>query len=685
MPPTPSIRLTLKALQELGPRQVELYLAYQLGLRSGYLRWKTPGEPSSTNQEQGPSPEDESGQIRRWLPLPKREDLIAAIGIDGLKSALAEADEIVSGQVRLFGGAPVPLSLRLAGPLRHWTAYEKGQIKGEKRDIKWVWEPGRFGWAYTLARAYHLSGEETYAQAFWDETETFLEANPANMGPHWASAQEVALRLVALVFASQILLDSDHTTSERLARLSGSIAAHARRIPPTLAYARAQNNNHLLSEAAGLLTAGCTMLGHPQASEWERIGWQWLNFGFQTQIKTGGAYVQHSTNYHRLMLQLALWACLVSREAGKELVGETRQRLASATRWLLAMVDPVSGQVPNLGPNDGAYIMPLSSCSFHDYRPVLQAAGLAFLREPAFRPGPWDEMSLWFDLNTQVPGSSKPQEEAAYTLSPPSSTPLVLRTKHSWAYLRAARFTSRPGHADQLHLDLWWRGLNVAQDPGTYLYNAPPPWDNPLSCTQVHNTITIDGQDQMTRAGRFLWLDWAQGEVLEQNRNARGAGKRIVAQHDGYRRLGVLHQRAAEHGEARWVITDSLVPASKAEAALIVQNSPFRIRLHWLLPDWAWDIENVQDKFGTEIRIESPYGWITLRVQFSPETAQSGGNHAHEVCLIRAGELLYGSGSVSPILGWASRNYSYKEPALSFAVETESPLPVKMITEWIFP
>ena len=33
---------------------------------------------------------------------------------------------------------------------------------------------------------------------------------------------------------------------------------------------------------------------------------------------------------------------------------------------------------------------------------------------------------------------------------------------------------------DQLHLDLWWRGLNIAQDAGTYLYNADPPWDNPL-------------------------------------------------------------------------------------------------------------------------------------------------------------------------------------------------------------
>jgi hypothetical protein len=685
VPAIPSIRLSLKALQELGPKQVGLYLAHQLAVRSGYLRWKTPAEPLSTHRDPWIKAEKESGQIRRWLPLPRREDLVGVIETGGLKSALAEADEIVSGQVRLFGGAPVPLNLRIPGTLKHWTAYEKAQIQGGKQDIKWLWEAGRFGWAYILGRAYHLSGEERYAQSFWDYTEIFLEANPVNMGPHWASAQEVALRLIALVFASQIFLNSDHTTPARLARLSDSIATHARRIPPTLAYARAQNNNHLLSEAAGLLTAGCALPEHPQASRWERIGCRWLDYGFRTQIDTGGAYAQNSTNYHRLMLQIALWTCLVSRATSIDLDGQTRQRLTAATRWLLAMVDPVSGQVPNLGPNDGAYIMPLSSCPFHDYRPVLQAAGLAFLGEPAFRPGPWDEMSLWFDIDTQVPSSSKPQEEAAYTLSPPTTTPLILRTKHSWGYLRAASFTSRPGHADQLHLDLWWHGLNIAQDAGTYLYNAPPPWDNSLSRTQVHNTITIEGQDQMTRAGLFLWLDWAQGEVLEQNQNVNAARKGIAAQHNGYHRFGVLHQRAAECREDHWVITDNLVPSTKPKSAFSLRNSLHKIRLHWLLPDWPWDIDNIPDKKRTKMRLESPFGRITLRVQFHPESTQAGSTPAHKACLIRAGELVYGTGTVSPVLGWVSRNYGYKEPALSFSVETESRLPLTVITEWDFP
>jgi len=58
-------------------------------------------------------------------------------------------------------------------------------------------------------------------------------------------------------------------------------------------------------------------------------------------------------------------------------------------------------------------------------------------------------------------------------------------------------------------------GLNVAHDPGTYLYNAAPPWDNALAGSDVHNTVTVDGGDQMLRAGRFLYLDWAQAQVVQ--------------------------------------------------------------------------------------------------------------------------------------------------------------------------
>ena len=145
----------------------------------------------------------------------------------------------------------------------------------------------------------------------------FLDNNPPYLGPHWASAQEVALRLMAFVFALQVFNGARNTSPENKARLKESIAEHAARIPPTRSYAHAQNNNHLLSEAAGLITAGFALPNHPAAQNWLFLGWRWLNNGLKSQIAGDGIYTQHSTNYHRLMLQIALWVNALSEKSNQ--------------------------------------------------------------------------------------------------------------------------------------------------------------------------------------------------------------------------------------------------------------------------------------------------------------------------------------------------------------------------------
>jgi hypothetical protein len=94
-------------------------------------------------------------------------------------------------------------------------------------------------------------------QCFWERWEKFIDANPPYNGVHWMSGQEVAIRLIGLCFAAQVFSGSQQSTPDRMLALGRSVAAHASRIPPSLSYARAQNNNHLLVEAAGLYTAGC--------------------------------------------------------------------------------------------------------------------------------------------------------------------------------------------------------------------------------------------------------------------------------------------------------------------------------------------------------------------------------------------------------------------------------------------
>lgn len=551
--------------------------------------------------------------------------------------------------MQLFGARSIKLDLSSAGRGKHWSAYHSQMP--DSSDIKPVWELGRFGWATMLARAYWLSGDEQYAEAFWQRFEEFTAANPPNLGPHWSSAQEVALRIISWAFCYSLLTDAAASTTARKGSLAQRVAEHAARIPHTLDYARAQSNNHLLSEGAGLYTAGVMLPDHPKADEWRQLGMTAFYEGIAAQVHNEGAYAQHSANYHRLLLQLGTWMQAI---AGNTLPSDIVAKLRQATAWLSALLDEDTGAVPNLGPNDSAYILPLSVLPFADFRPALQAASTAFCA-PALKAGLWDEICLWLGSET------KPTDNA--TLG--QTSPIRLTGKNSWAYFRVARFNERPGHADQLHVDLWWRGINLARDAGSFLYTAPSPWNNALAGTKVHNTLTIKGRNQMTRAGRFLWLDWAQAKLLSSRADKTGRIVFASAEHDGYARLGLTHRRDATSEANRWIVTDHVLPETEKRRVTTA-------RLHWLLPDWEWQLE------GGELRLESPHGRVELAVETSV------GEEA-KISLIRGGELIEGDAEGDPVLGWFSPTYGEKEPALSLLVDVSGKPPFTITTTWTLP
>jgi hypothetical protein len=680
----------LKALRELGPTQVGLLALYKLGLKSGHYR-------RSENTQTHPAAFDFP------LPLPESEKLLASLGPDGLSQLRRDADEIVGGHFRAFGGPPVPIQLAPPSPQTHWAnlearpnlsfrrsraaATEKSvpvnerflaDARNDNLDIKLAWEPARFGWAFTLARAWQASGDETYPAAFWRYFETFQAENSPFFGENWTSGQEVGLRLIAFAFAGAVFRHSEHTTPTRLAALAVSMGQHASRIVPTLAYARAQNNNHLLTESAALYTAGLALPDHPQAEHWRKTGQKWLAWCFKHQIDSTGEYVQHSANYHRLMLQMALWINVIaSRAQPSEAISSsqrgiahwhcvpahvsgkysprndmaTRENLSLAAHWLFCLLDFESGKVPNLGPNDGAYIFPFTNLPFEDYRPVTQAAARAFLGY-SLPPGAWDEMSLWFNVESQ---RLKVEAATPSDLRILGMYPTTLQaSEHSWAYLRTARLKSRPGHADLLHLDLWWRGQNITLDPGTFRYNDSPPWDNPLTSALYHNTVTVDGLDQFTRVSRFLYLDRA-----DATRVKAGPGS-LSARHSAYRRLGVRHTRTVSAiTPDHWRVEDEL---------LNLRGKLHTFRLHWLLPDGEYELEKRDEKL--EMRLKLPVGWLSLQIS-SPHLPLT--NYS----LVRAGDP-------DPLRGWFSPTYNVKVPALSLAVEVQSAGNVGFVSEFVF-
>ena len=90
------------------------------------------------------------------------------------------------------------------------------------------------------------------------------------------------------------------------------------------------------------------------------------------------------------------------------------------------------------------------------------------------------------------------------------------------------------------------------------------------------------------------------------------------------------------------------------------------------------------DGIGYDLRLLSPYGWLTVRLWVDHFFAATH-DDKFSAGLARAGERLWGNADVSVVDGWASTTYGKKEPALSFSMTAASSNLASFMTEFIFP
>lgn len=556
-----------------------------------------------------------------------------------------EVDGISQGRYRLFEGHQVqsvypprwsanPETGEVAADHQHWSQIEDFAYG----DIKFIWELNRFGFVYSLVRAYARTGEARYPEIFWDLAMDWRKHNPPQQGVNWKCGQETSLRVMAWCFGLYAFSNHPSSTPDRVFRLAEMIAASGERIAFNLDYALSQNNNHGVSEGVGLWTIGLLFPEFRSSRHWRNLGKQALEAQAQDLIYEDGAFSQHSFNYQRMILDLYLWAIRLG-ELNQALLSESlKNRVKIASELLYQLQEECLGRLPRYGQDDGTHILALSNSDYEDFRPVLQAVHLLLRGERLYPLGPWDESALW------ILGPSCLEA----TLQPPLRRSLeakiggyyTFRTPEGFAFLRCASYKHRPSQADMLHFDLWWRGHNIAIDPGTFSYNAPYPWRNPLAGTAYHNTVSVDGLDQMERQGRFLWIPWLRASLEVSLRSKSGKLAFWQGSHDGYQRLEdpVTHRRAVLRiGEEHWLVLDRLEG-----------NRPHAYRLHWLLPDLPY----VWDDTG-QLTLKLPEGVYDVHIGSLGPPARFS--------LVRADPA-------SP-RGWLAPRYGEKYPALSVEVK----------------
>ncbi len=580
-----------------------------------------------------------------------------------LEDLREEALRSAAGEITCFGrwradyGKPVDWHLNpISG--KRWNAhtYWSGALGDEPRvgDVKLTWEIARFPHAYRMARAGAFFPElrDQLAAALVQQIKSFVEANPFQFGVHWHSGQEIAFRHMAWLFAASSLLGPAGRMHEVEPLLVDQLLRGAAHVDAIIDYARhAVYNNHLLSEALLLYITGILF---PHASHAERLrtrGRELLTEGAERQFYADGGYIQQSHTYQRVAIQDLLWAIVFARAWGEIPPRSWRLALERSIDFLVAHQNAADGRLPNYGANDGSLPSVWSVCDYTDFRPVLQAASIAVRGERLYEPGPWDESSAWLFGPAALDAPLRPPTRRSVSFSESGYRVLRSSSGESFAAFRCGSVLDRFSQIDMLHLDVWWRGQNVLVDPGSYLYNGPKKWHDHFYETGSHNTVMVDGADQMIHHRRFKNLRWTKAKL----RRFETCPEWSVAEgeHEGYARdpIGCTHRRAVLMcGDDLWIVLDT-----------ILGEGAHGIRLQWLGKPGAW----TYNADRASLILGSDAG------DFSIQTFDSNGAPL-------PGDVV--AGQENPPRGWLSRYYGEKEPAPSLVIDGRRSLPWSVVS-----
>jgi asparagine synthase (glutamine-hydrolysing) len=528
---------------------------------------------------------------------------------------------------------------------RRWpqhTDWRTALRTGGMGDVKLTWEIGRFPQAYALARAgaFFPAEREEHARVFASQVADFSAANPFGRGIHWASSQEIVFRIMAWLYAARVLLAPDHPLFGTLAREVRAMAAFTEE---HIDYARmAVYNNHLLSEALGLFVAGVVLEGAPEAERWRQAGLEILVEQADRQFYEDGSYIQQSHTYHRVALHDLHWCIVFCRAAGMKASAEIERAVERSLDFLYAHQNERDGWLPNYGTNDGALPGIYSVCDYRDFRPVLQAASIATRGERIYAEGPWDEEPAWLFGADSAGAPLRRRDRRSVSFGGGHH---VLRGEESFATFRCGTLRDRFTQMDMLHVDLWRRGVNLLVDGGSYLYNGPAAWQKHFVSTTSHNTVTVDGMEQMVHYRKFKLLYPPDAALLEFNANA------ATGEHYAFRREGgdVVHRRSvAMVGEDRWLVLDTITGSGTHD-----------VRLHWLANDFPVELHD------SGIYLVTAEGRMSV-------TVHGGDGRALPLDVVK--------GDADTPRGWLSGHYAEKIAVPSIAVHLRGELPLSVMT-----
>lgn len=432
------------------------------------------------------------------------------------RRTLAAAATIAGGTVELFGqavavGTDPDWHATIDGPDRWpadpwWTIDIRSDVR--TGDVKWVWELGRHHHLVVLARAAHLEPDGAWAGLLGAQLTSWLDANPPEMGIHWYSNLEIALRALAWL---QILALAGHQLDLALVTRLEAVLHHSGRhlladLPYTVSTMR---NNHLVGDGLGLAVLGRAFPGDARARRWVAIGDQVLDRQLRTQLQADGSMIEDSVSYHRFVLEM-LSARVLLAPRRRQPVGVAappeRDALVRSARFLCRL-GVLDGEVPRHGDGDEGRVLTSVGPVDDLAGSVLAALALAGHGSRDADRAEHDECA-WYTAEGH-PAAPDPAERDGHAvgggIARAGRGPFTV-------WLKADGGPSH-GHADLCSSPIRLGDDWVVGDPGTGTYNGPIAERTYFRSSIAHSVTRLEHLDQLEPHRAFRWRHPAVGTV----------------------------------------------------------------------------------------------------------------------------------------------------------------------------
>lgn len=496
------------------------------------------------------------------------EKFLCNIENEKKEEIIKKADDAIKGRLEAFNAKKLnylypikwnynPITKQEVSLNKRW--YEIEDFNEKIGDIKIIWEPSRFCYFYLFSRAYIITKNIKYYEAFSENIQSWVNQNIYPYGPNYKCGQEATIRMINLLLNYTVFNKYNLITKKDKENIFKIVKYSYKKVQSNFFYAhKCIKNNHTLSEIIGLIIGAQCCMEKGKIKKAYKL----LFKEIKNQVLDDGGYIQYSFNYHRLALQL-FEIMFKLEEVTKVNTPNEIKELIYKSAMLLYQVQVENGDVPNYGSNDGALIFPVTLASYRDFSPPINTLYTYIKDNKLYKDKIYDEELIWLGKKEAL--YYKYEKVKRVSVKFDKIGLYTLRNKELYAMIVCNSYKHRPAHMDGLHLDLWYNDHNIFCDSGTYSYADEQ--GKKLVLTDAHNTIKVDSVEQMSKFREFFIYNYTKSKVIKYS---NGEIECILRSKNGY-----IHTRRIKIEDSKMKVKEIITTNRNRKYVDVLFHTPY--------------------------------------------------------------------------------------------------------------